>query len=272
MSDASDPTVEFRRCWSLDMLAPLDEIAEVAGGLLLSRWSDLAVEDLPPSAQTVALADSPSWRAIASALVEPEAVAYACDAFIDALRGQLAGGERAVGIALARAGLTSDRIPTLEELGGDWGLTRERIRQIVRFVDLEGRAQWALPWRAPLRLVLGAHFALRPQTPFVINDLANADTARGRTLKLAIETIGLPRASVPFLLWTETQVQRRAVEAVVDALPELLPRARSFPQLEALTAEALPQVDGALDLDATLVMLSERLDFGSALDGRFAFG
>lgn len=271
-SERVDPVAELKLSWPLDMIATLDPEAEAAGGLLLSCWSDLAVRDLPPSAQTVALGDSPSWRSIASAMGEPEAVFDSCEVFVDALRAQLPGGDRAVRIALARAGLTSDEVPTLEQIGCEWGLTRERVRQIVRVVGVEDRAESALPWNAPLRLALGARLALRPRTPLVIEDLVNPETAQGRIVRLAIETIHLPKPHAGFDLWVESQAQRRAVDALIETLPELLPRVRSLGDLGALAAEALPHVDDTLDLATTLPLLGERLDFGPGLDSRFAFG
>jgi hypothetical protein len=271
-SGRSDPVAELKRGWPLDMIAPLDDEAEAAGGLLLGRWGDLSVEDLPPSAQAVALADHPSWPTIAAALTTPESLAYACDAFVEQIRNLLlrSGGDRGATISLARAGLASDEVPTLEQIGRDWDLTRERVRQLAR--DVRDEAKKILDWRAPLYVFVGAYFVLHPRTPFVIDAVASPDSARGRILKLALDTIGLPRPSAPFRLWTETEAQRRAVEAVIDALPELLPRARSFVDLAALAVEALPHVDETLDLAETLPMLAERLDFGPALDGRFAFG
>jgi hypothetical protein len=271
-SPRNDPVVEFKRGWPLDMIAPLDVEAEAMGGLLLGRWSDLSVEDLPPSAQAAALADHPSWRTIALALAAPDSLSYACDAFVDQIRSQLrrSGGERGATISLARAGLTSNQVPTLEQLGRDWDLTRERVRQLAR--DVRDEAKRVLDWRAPLCLFIGAYFALHPRAPFVIDAVTSGGSPRGRILKLALDTTGLPQPTATFPLWTETQAQSRAVEAVLDALPELLPRARSFAELRALAAEALPHVGETLDLAAALPLLAERLDFGPALDGRFAFG
>jgi hypothetical protein len=254
------------------MIVALDSASEVeAGGLLLSRWSDLAVADLPPSAQSVALASPPSWRSIATALTEPDSLDYACDVFLSDIRRELLrrhGGERDTVISLARAGLISDAVPTLEELGQEWGFSRERVRQLAH--DVRNEAEVSLSGLAPLRLVIGAHFALHPRTPLTIDRLASPDGARARILKLALEVIGIPKPSAPLPLWTETTAQRRAVEALIGALPDLLSSAHSYTELAAKASEKLPRIGETLDLAATLQLLGEKLDFGPGLDGRFA--
>jgi hypothetical protein len=264
--------VEFRRCLPLDMiLAPDPAFDEAASGLLPGRWSDLAVSDLPPAAQTVALAENPSWRTIATALTEPDAVDYACAAFVGGIRRELSrrfGTERDAVISLARAGLTSDTVSTLDELGKDWGVTRERIRQLAH--DVHNEAKLALPPLAPLRLVFGAHILLHPRIPITIDLFASHDSMRARILKLALDVIGLPQPSAPFLLWTETAAQCRAVNALLGALPEMFSTANSYADLAARASEILPRIDETLDLASTLPLLVEKLDFGPGLDGRFA--
>jgi hypothetical protein len=269
-----DAAAEFRRGWPLDMIVALDPASEEeTKGLLLGRWSDLAVADLTPNAQAVALADPPSWRSIAKALTEPDSLDYACDAFVGDIRRELLrryGREREAAISLARAGLTSDTAPTLDELGKEWGVTRERVRQIAH--DVRDEARVSLPELAPLRLVFGAYFALHPRTPLTIDRLVSPDGARARILKLALEAISIPKPSAPFPLWTETAAQRRAVEALIGALPDMLASARSDTELAAEASEKLSGIDETLDLAATLPLLGEKLDFGPGLDGRFAYG
>jgi hypothetical protein len=268
----ADPATEFKRSWTLDMIVPLDEEEEADGGGLLSRWSDLAVEDLSPSVQEVALADPRSWRTIAEALIDPAVVAIACDAFVAGIRRELVAryGERDATITVVRAGLLADEVPTLEQVGRDWDLTRERVRQLVRGITVEAKA--ALDWRAPLRLAIGAWITLHRGTPLVVDDFAAPDTAHGRAVTLAFSVMELPQSAVPAAVWTRTPAQCRAVDALVDALPELIVGARSFAELEARAADSLPHVEEVLDLESTLRLLAERLDFGPALDGRFTFG
>ena len=265
-----DPADEFKRSWPLDMIAPLD--SETGGGPLLDHWSDLTVGDLPGPVQSVALRDPASWRAICHALIEPNMVADACDAFVEGVHLRLAEryGDRKAAISLARAGLMSDEVPTLERLGRKWDITRERVRQLVRDVAREAAA--SLDQCAPLRLVIGSQLALNRGTPLVVDTLARPGTARARAIELAIRTVGLPQPSVSFSSWTATDAQCRGLEALVEAMPRLLPTARSFAELEAQAATALPHIEEVLDLDATLRLLADRLDIGPGLDGRFTYG
>lgn len=267
-----NPIDELKRSWTLDMIVPLDFEAEVTGSLLLDRWSDIAVMDLPPQVQEVVLGDPESWRAICQALVEPAVVNDACDAFVNGIRRRLVDkyrSSRIAEIALARAGLLSDDVPTLESLAHEWHVTRERVRQLVR--DIQDEAKAEIAWHAPMRLVIGAQLALSPGAPFIIDSLARPETARGRVVK-AVHAIGLLEPSVPFAVWTSTHAQRRGIEALVKDLPRLLSRANSFTSLEALAAGALPHINETLDLHATLQLAADRLDFGPGLDGRFGFG
>ena len=268
----NDPVAEFKRSWPLDMIVPLDPDVEATGGALLGRWSDLAVADLPQEVQQVALAEPVSWRDIAEALTEPAVVEAACDEFVSGVRRRLVGrcGVRNAAISLARAGLLTDEIPTLAQLGSTWGLTRERVRQVIR--DVRNEASSELSWHAPLRLVIGARFALHSRTPAAVNSYADPGKAHGRAVELALDAMGLSRPAVPTSLWTETPAQARAVEALAAALPDLLAGARSYAELEACASDALPHVAEVLDLHATLRLLADRLDFGPGLNGHFAFG
>jgi hypothetical protein len=170
----TDLAIEIKRSWPLDMIAPIDE--DEAHGFLLGRWADLAVHDLPKPAQRVALSSPVSWQKIAAALTTPRAVTSACENYVEGIRARLTRrwGSRDATITLERAGLIGDDVPTLEELGREWDLTRERIRQLVRNFGNEAAAE--LHWRAPLRLVLGAWFALHPGAPLSVDDLADSNT------------------------------------------------------------------------------------------------
>ena len=106
----------------------------------------------------------------------------------------------------------SDEVPTLERLGREWNITRERVRQLERGVGREAVA--ALDHCAPLRLVIGAQLALNRGAPLVVDTLARPGTARARAIELAIRAIGLPQPSVPFLAWTATDAQCRGLEAL----------------------------------------------------------
>jgi hypothetical protein len=255
------------------MIAPLDFESAAVGGLLLDRWNDIAVRDLPTKVQEVALRDPESWTVICEALVAPAVVTDACDAFVDGIRRRLRHryrDARIAAVSLAREGLLSDDIPTLESLGNPLNIGKERVRQLIRDIRTEAKAE--LKEDEPLCFVIGAEFALHPGTPLTIDRLAQPETARGRAVNLAIETIGLPKASVPFLVWTETQRQRRGLEAVVTSLPQLLPRSTSLRGLERLLAGELPHIEDALNLPATLALVADRLDFGPLLNGQFGLG
>lgn len=252
------------------MIAPLED--DQARGLLLGRWSDLAVHDLPKPVQRVALSGTVSWQTIVEALTTPRAVTTASETYVEGIRSRLAGrwGTRDAAITLARAGLVGDEIPTLEELGRDWGLTRERIRQLVRSFDSEAAAE--LHWRAPLRLAFGAWFALHPRLPLSVDELGDPDTPQGRAIRLALANLDVFQIDRPDSLWVETSAQQRAAEALVEALPELLLEANSVDALAERAGERLPHIEDALDLAGTLGLLAERLDFGPTPDGRLACG
>src|SRR6266540_2570392 len=190
------------------MLAPLDADGEMLGGDLLGRWGDLTVRDLPPVAQVVALTES-SWRAIVNALAEPIALAEACESFVADLlvRLERRHDERIASITLARAGLLSDDVPTLAELGVEWGVTRARVQQLER--PLQGVTGAELGWRAPLRLVIAAHFAVRPRIPLDLADMAEPRSPIGRAVRLALDMMDVPKASMAPDLWTRTHAEER---------------------------------------------------------------
>jgi len=65
-------------------------------------------------------------------------------------------------------------------------------------------------------------------------------------------------ANTPELL-VETHVQRRAVEALVEVLPDIVHGARSFPELEERAISNLPHIGEVLDLPGTLQLLARQL-------------
>jgi hypothetical protein len=266
-----DPVSEFKRSWPLDMIAPLDAGSAGARSALLEHWPDLAVADLPDLVQQAALTGSLTWRDILDALVEPRTISAACDLFAKKVELLLQNryGERRARISLARAGLAGEGVSTLESLGAEWGITRERVRQLARSIFPEAKA--ALKWPAPLTLAVAARYTLSPGVPVSVDTFAPPGTAHGHGVRLALSIIS-PRTTVPDDLWTETNGEARAVDELVAALPRLVPGAASFSELRHRCSSALPQLDEVLDLDNTLRFLADHLDFGAGIDGRLGIG
>lgn len=268
---AVDPVAEFKRSWPLDLIAPLDDETRRRAGALSELWAELAVADLPHAVQYVALRDSSNWRNLVEAVLAPAGLDAACDMFVKRIEVELVHryGKRRANISLARAGLLTDEIPTLEALGVIWRLTRERVRQLARGIADEALA--ALDRRAPLRLAITAQYAIRPRAPIAVEMFADPTTARGRAVRLAIQLLSVPTTGAGDL-WTETREEAYAVELLVAALPRLVPGATSVSEMKTRAIAALPGIDEALDVDLTLRFLAERLDFGPGVDGRIAFG
>lgn len=91
------------------------------------------------------------------------------------LIGLLAGSERNAGIVLSYLGFRRARPSTLTEAGQPFGLTRERVRQIVSAVVHELRARVLRPQR-----LITAMRALRRAAPV---DVAAADEVVGRAVR-----------------------------------------------------------------------------------------
>src|SRR6266571_3283832 len=123
---------------SLDEIAPLAQGPQPAAGGLLVLWDDVTLAELPPTVRTYVVSQhSVTPMSILGALLEPSAVVEACNDFIQTARGFIAEefDERSAEVTLLRAGLLTESIPTLEELGRQINVTRERVRQIERRGD-----------------------------------------------------------------------------------------------------------------------------------------
>jgi hypothetical protein len=270
-STGLDPFHDAERSRPLDAILPLDDEAEGIGGWLLGHWRDLTIDDLPPHVREAALAEHASWRTVAEALLQPEVIAAAGDAFLAGVRHRFSERftYRVTRISLARAGLLDDEPRTLDQLGRTFNITRERVRQLVR--EPIDEATEELDVRSPLRLVLGARSALHPGTPLELENLADPNTARGRAVRLGLEASGLPQPKAVMGIWMSTAAEARAFDAIVEILPGQVSGARSFADLAARVTDQVEEVASALDLEATLHVLARRLDFGPGLDGRLEF-
>lgn len=268
----NDSARRFLESWSLDMLAPLDDAAARRGGDLLGRWDDLAVRDLPREARSVALRPRVSWEDVAAHLAERRAIVRGIATFRNALRAELTSrhGERDASVTIARLGLEDERVPTLKELGEEWDLTRERVRQLV--VPVEAASAAALPATAPLRLSLAAWFALNARRPLDVARLAPPDRADERALSLALRALGYHPTETAASVWCATSREQRAFDAIADVLADVVEGAESIEDIATRVAERLPRITDAVDLPYVVELYADVFDYGFGIGGRFVFG
>lgn len=117
------------------MIAPITEGPQPDAGGLLSLWDDVTLAELPPTVRTYVVSQhSVTPTAILKAMLEPLAVAEACTDFIETTRSFMTAefDARSAEVALRRGGLLTTSVPTLEEVGGQLDVTRERVRQIEK--------------------------------------------------------------------------------------------------------------------------------------------
>ena len=274
----SDPSKEkgshesFLGSWSLDMLIPLGD-REPHG--LLARWDDLSAHQLPAAVRQVALSQGSDPDKVLYALTDPAVISDSVALLIEQLRAEAteAFGTKSAEISLARAGLLSEIVPTLEELGIELEITRERVRQVEK--PLQPVASSTIRWDTPLALSLGAWFALHPGLPLTDVELLNLgrSAAASRCLALTLRALDVPHIDWQADIWIEREDARRALEVLVSrGLLHLGHTARGWNEAAEAIARGLPGIERSLDLSGTLRRIGRARDIGPGIDGRIVQG
>lgn len=271
MSDPSnrrDFRDSFFDSFSLEMLIPLGA-RERAG--LLDRWDDLAVHSLHPAVREVVRAQDSDPDQILYALTDPGVLTDSAALFVDQLRIAATEefGARSAEISLARAGLLSEIVPTLEELGTEFEITRERVRQLEK--PLQPIARTAIKWDSPLALSLEAWFTLHPRLPLTDAELRNlsGSFAMSRCLAMTLRALGTPYIDWLGDMWIDSEEARRALEVLVTkGLLHMGHTARGWAETAKAIAETLPGLEKKLDLPGTLRRIGRARDIGPGIDGR----
>jgi hypothetical protein len=124
---------DYLGSWSLDMVAPITEGPPSTAGGLLVFWDDVTIAELPKTVRTyVESQNAVTPVGILNSLVSPSAIAEGCSDFNQTARNFISAefDERSAKIVLLRSGLLTEAVPTLDQVGKLFGLTRERVRQI----------------------------------------------------------------------------------------------------------------------------------------------
>ena len=271
MSDSSPSKSHadsFFDSFSLEMLMPLDD-RERHG--LLTRWDDVAVHVLHPAVRELVRNQESDPEQILCAFTDPGVVADAAGQFIEEVRAAATEefGTKSAEISLARAGLLSEIVPTLEELGTELKITRERVRQLER--PLEPLARAAIKWDSPLALSLQAWFTLHPRLPLTNAELLSLGRSieMSRCLTLALRAMDIPHTDWLGDIFVETEEARRALDVLLDkGLLHLGQTARGWSESTKAIAEGLPGIEKRLDLPGTLRRIGRARDIGPGIDGR----
>ena len=258
---------------SLDMVVPLGTSQENTG--LLARWDDLSVEDLPHNVRDCSLRERSKITDILEALLMPEAIDYGCDLLVHDLKTVATTHlrSRSTSVSLARMGLLSEELPTLEELGTKLDISRERVRQLEK--TLEYCARRVISWKSPLALTLGAWFALNPRQPLTERDIEELAKSkrRARCIRLTLQALNYPHLVWNGVLWTSNEREIRAAEVLLtQGLLRVGLRSRGWNEIAAAIVKELPGIDRVLDLERTLQRVCLATDIGPGLDGRLVRG
>jgi hypothetical protein len=295
-------SVDYPTSYSLNMIAPITSGVDPDPGGLLALWEDVSLAQLPPTVRAFALSQTPPTpREILKALLEPSAIAESCADLIDVARRLMTQefGARSAEVSLLRAGLLTDSVPTLEEIGRQFALTRERVRQLekqgegivetagVVAVNQNGRHLARLQSHSvgkrhgaaqklaeqvnhqPLAHTLRAWFDLNPRRPLTDKEITilAGSAAGSRCCGLVLEILQYPSLSCSGKLWFKTGVQRRAGEVIL-ATSESWTGATSWHELAARIRGQMPGVERVLDLEPTLRLMGDMRGLGVGLDGR----
>lgn len=258
----------FFDSFSLEMLMPLGDRERYG---LLTRWDDVALHALHPAVREIVRNHDSDHDQVLLALTDTRVVADAAALFVEEVRSAATQefGAKSAEISLARAGLLSEVVPTLEELGRELEITRERVRQLER--PLEPIARAAIKWDSQLALSLDAWFTLHPRLPLTDGELLSL----GRSIEASrCLTLALKAREVPHIDWlgdifVETEESRRALVVLLNkGLLHLGQTARGWSETAKAIAEGLPGIEKKLDLLGTLRRIGSARDIGPGIDGR----
>lgn len=295
---------EYLGSWSLDMIAPITEgPLPNAGGLLIS-WDDVTIAELPKTVQIYAEShNGMTPPEILDSLLSPSAIAEACSDFVQTARNFISAecDERSAEIVLLRSGLLTETVPTLEQVGKSFNLTRERVRQIEQRCEgiltqpkhgstktqisscplgvvypashlrgIAGRFV-RLVRRHSIAHAMRAWFDLNPGKPLTDSDLRllTKQARQLRCCRRVLQILCYPYGDWNGDFWFKSEAARQACEALLDATDSWA-GAKDWRHVAERMCLRAPGVEKVLDVEATLLRLGEAHDFGLGPNGKIA--
>jgi hypothetical protein len=244
------------------------QLSATLRSILPLHWAGMKLDDLAPPARRLAVRPDASQDAILDALVSPESIEFGRGALVDDLRSGL--GEkhslRSVDVSLQRAGLLSERIPTLQAIADELGISRERVRQLqISEDDLVA----SIAPSGPLALSLSSWFAQNPKTPLTDGVLAKiaGSQANERASRLTLRALGYPHVHREVDLWTGSRSELQTLELVLDNLPSSIRDESSWDSVAEDLGRRFPELAKDLDLLATIRMVGRAMGFGTGPGG-----
>jgi hypothetical protein len=260
----SDPLVNDRGSFSLDMLTGVEAEIRDHPRSILRFWGDITADDLPPSVRALALGPAPTPDTILHALLSKDSIEFGRRALLDDLRASAQGWDaaRRVELSLRRAGLLSEETPTLQQIGDELDLTRERVRQLLLSEDALLNA---IKSPTPLVLSVAAWFALNARVPLTASALEEITSSPPtiRALRMVLRSKGYLHVYRGADFWVSTAAERRALTVLLDYLTAHDLEGLTWYTLETDISEALPGIGSALDLSRALPGVGRALDIGS---------
>lgn len=252
----------------------LDAVAMAASpvqeGGLLSTWHEINPADLPPTAREVAAARA-SPREILEALVGKKAIRESCSILIEEIKtnSESLFGSRVARVSLARLGLLTGTVPTLEDLGFELGVSRERVRQLE--MPASALLTGVLTTTSPPALCLRAWFDVHPGEPLsdVDVDSLAKNPAHRRCLRLVLYGLRIPWVDWEGPIWAANAPQARALDVLLSkALFRVGLAEAGWTGVASAIKEQFPELREVLEVEATLRRLGSARGFGPGIDGR----
>ena len=285
------------------MVAPITQELQADPGGLLALWDEVVLSELPFLVRTyVRSQSSVTPIEVLTSMLDAPAVADACADFIETARDFMTAefDSRSAEISLRRAGLLTEDVPTLEEIGRQFGLTRQRVSQLQKCaegvlsitgqVDANvsrlqreirlrskvnirakrvGQRFAELMRRHPLAHTMRAWFDVnrgRPLTDSDLNALLPGEQQR-RCCRRVLEVLNYPHISWDENLWFRNETERGACQAIIGAADAWI-GAKDWFQVAQQIRTRVPGIEHILDIEGTVRRLGESHNCGLGPDGR----